>query len=47
MTANNAVISVLSMRIPYSAKQGIILAKQRIVFAEQGILPSKIEITAG
>ena len=46
-TATNAVAGGLSVRIPYSAEQGIILAKQGIVFAEQGILPSKIEITAG
>jgi len=44
-TVNNAVVTGLPVRIPYSPEQGIILVKQGILEREQGILSAGIEIT--
>jgi len=53
-TASNSVVTALPTQIPYSTKQGIILAEQGIILAEQGIseeehgiLQAKTEIIAG
>ncbi len=45
-TANNGIVTELPMRIPCSTEQGIILAEQRILAREQGILSARIEIIA-
>jgi hypothetical protein len=36
-TVNNGFVTGLSMQIPYSTEQGIILAEQGILVQEQGI----------
>jgi hypothetical protein len=41
------MISVTLSQIPYSTKQGIILAGQGILAQEQGILPANTEFIAG
>jgi hypothetical protein len=46
-TVNNAVVTGLSIRIPYSTEQGIILAEQGIVVQEQGIPLAKTQYTFG
>jgi hypothetical protein len=43
-TASNGVVAALPAQIPYSTKQGIILAEQGLSAEEQGILPAKIDI---
>jgi hypothetical protein len=45
-TANNGAVTELTMRIPYSTEQGIILAEQGFLAREQGILSAGIEIIA-
>jgi hypothetical protein len=45
-TVNNAVVTGLPLRIPYTTKQGIISAKQGILVQEQGISPANTEIVA-
>jgi hypothetical protein len=44
MTANNAVVTELSARIPYSAEQGNILAEHGIFARKEGILSVWIQI---
>ena len=45
-TINNAVVTGLPVRIPYSTEQGIILAEHGILAREQGILSAGIAIVA-
>jgi hypothetical protein len=42
-TLNSAAVAGLPMQIPYSTKQGIILAEQGILAQEQGIFSDKTE----
>ena len=46
-TVNNSPISELSMGIPYSTEQGIILSKQGMLVQEQGISWARAEIVIG
>jgi hypothetical protein len=46
-TVNNAAVTGLLGRIPYSTEQGIILVEQGIPTREQGISPAKIENITG
>jgi hypothetical protein len=45
-TENNAVVTGLPARIPYSREQGIILAEHGKLAREQGFLPARIEAIA-
>jgi hypothetical protein len=46
-TVNNAVVTGLPVRIPYTAEQGIILAEHGILAREKGISSAGIEIIVG
>jgi hypothetical protein len=46
-TLNSGAIAGLSMQIPYSTEQGIILPEQGILAEEQGILRARSDIVCG